>query len=187
MKVVLFNGSPRKEGNTSICLKIVMDELEKEGIECDYIWIGMEKLQGCTACGKCGENKDQKCVLPGDKMNEYIEKIIQANGIIIGSPTYYGLLSGKIKSFIDESIRVHGKLQGKVGGVFTSSGGVASGAETTLISLIQAMLVHGMIVQGRAKRQHYGMAAVRTPIEEEIAACEEYGAWIVELVLKVQE
>ncbi|MFX1235946.1 MAG: flavodoxin family protein, partial [Promethearchaeota archaeon] len=84
MKVVLFNGSPRKEGNTYHCLSILMETLEEEGIECDYVWIGMEKLQGCTACLKCIDNNDQKCVLPGDKMNDYIQKMLEADGIIIG-------------------------------------------------------------------------------------------------------
>ncbi|MFW9950481.1 MAG: flavodoxin family protein [Candidatus Thorarchaeota archaeon] len=103
MKVVLFNGSPRKEGNTYHCLNTVMKELITEGIECDYVWIGMERLQGCTACYKCIENNDQKCVLKGDKMNEYIEKMLQADGIIIGSPTYFSDLSTSTKALIERA------------------------------------------------------------------------------------
>ena len=67
-------------------------------------------------------------------------------------------MSAKLKAFIDESIKVHTTLRGKVGGAFTSSGGIASGAETTLLSIVQAMLIHGMIVQGRADDKHYGVA-----------------------------
>lgn len=101
MKVVLFNGSPRKEGNTSHCLKIVMNELTSKGIECEYVWVGMEKLQGCTACYLCAKNKDKKCVITDDKINQYIEKILQADGIILGSPTYFCNVSTPIKAIID--------------------------------------------------------------------------------------
>ena len=101
MKVVLFNGSPRKEGNTSHCLKIVMNELTSKGIECEYVWAGMEKLQGCTACYLCAKNKDKKCVITDDKINQYIKKILQADGIILGSPTYFANVSTPIKAIID--------------------------------------------------------------------------------------
>src|SRR4030042_6121059 len=89
-----------------------------------------------------------------------LDDLVCADGIAFGSPTYFGEMSGKLKTFIDESVKVYGKLEGKVGAAFTSSGGTASGAETTLLSIVQAMLVHGMIVQGRADDKHYGAAAV---------------------------
>jgi NAD(P)H dehydrogenase (quinone) len=72
----------------------------------------------------------------------------------------------KLKALIDESVKIHGKLEGKVGAAFTSSGGTATGAETTLLSIMQAMLVHGMIVQGRANGKHYGAAAVALPVKK---------------------
>ena len=80
-----------------------------------------------------------------------MEALQNADGIIVGSPTYYGQMSGRIKAMFDESIKVHGKLEGKVGAAFTSSGGVACGAETTIISILEAMLVHGMVVKGQAQ------------------------------------
>ena len=83
MKVVLFNGSPRREGNTYHSLHIILDELKAEGINCEYIWIGNEKLQGCTACGACKENKDKKCILQGDNMNSYYEEVPRS---IYGNP-----------------------------------------------------------------------------------------------------
>lgn len=92
-----------------------------------------------------------------------LENLLAANGIIMGSPTYYGQMSAKLKALIDESVKIHGKLEGKVGAAFTSSGGTATGAETTLLSIINAMLVHGMIVHGRAEDKHYGAAAVEKP------------------------
>lgn len=115
-----------------------------------------------------------------------IEDLLEANGIIVGSPTYYGLLSDKIKAFIDKSVKLHGKLEGKVGAAFTSSGGVASGAETTIISIIQALLVHGMIVQGRASGNHYGAAAVGEPDAKELESCRELGTRTAKLVLRCQ-
>ncbi|MDH7606924.1 MAG: NAD(P)H-dependent oxidoreductase [Candidatus Bathyarchaeota archaeon] len=92
-----------------------------------------------------------------------LDDLLEADGIIMGSPTYYGQMSAKLKALIDESVKIHGKLEGKVGAAFTSSGGTATGAETTLLSILNAMLIHGMIVQGRADDKHYGAAAVENP------------------------
>jgi NAD(P)H dehydrogenase (quinone) len=76
-----------------------------------------------------------------------LEDLLNADAIIIGSPTYYGLMSAKIKDLLDRSVEIHGRLEGKVGAAFTSSGGTASGAETTLLSIIEALLIHGMLYQ----------------------------------------
>jgi NAD(P)H dehydrogenase (quinone) len=114
------------------------------------------------------------------------DDLLLMDGIIIGSPTYYGLMSGKIKTFFDKSVEIHGKLAGKVGAAFTSSGGTASGAETTLLSILKAMLVHGMIVQGRHDDKHYGAAAVEKPNKKEIEMCKRLGKRTAELVLKVR-
>ena len=73
------------------------------------------------------------------------EDLLTANGIIVGSPTYYGQMSGNIKTMFDETVKIHGKLEGKVGAAFASAGGIATGAETTLLSILEALLVHGMI------------------------------------------
>ena len=116
-----------------------------------------------------------------------VEDLISPDGIIMGSPTYYGLMSGKLKALIDESVKIHGKLDGKVGAAFTSSGGVASGAETTLLSILQAMLVHGMIVQGKSEDKHYGAAALGTPKEKDIASCRDLGRRVARLVMKLKE
>ena len=96
------------------------------------------------------------------------DDLLEADGIIVGSPTYYGIMSAKVKVVFDKSVKIHGKLVGKVGAAFTSSGGIATGAETTIISIIQALLVHGMIVQGRAEKKHYGAAAKGSPDEKEL-------------------
>lgn len=113
------------------------------------------------------------------------EDLLEADGIIVGSPTYYGLMSGNVKTLFDKSVKVHGKLEGKVGGAFTSAGGTATGAETTLLSIIEAMLVHGMIVQGRAHNKHYGAAAYLDPDEDEKRYCLELGKRISDLVSRL--
>jgi len=114
------------------------------------------------------------------------EDLLKADGIIVGSPTYYGQMSGKIKTMFDESVKIHGKLEGKVGAAFTSSGGVASGAETTILSILEAMLIHGMVIQGRAHAQHYGAAAVGKPKAREEERCRELGEIVARLVMKLK-
>ncbi len=111
--------------------------------------------------------------------------LLAADGIIMGSPTYFGQMSAKLKAVIDESVKLHKQLNGKVGGAFTSSGGTASGAETTLLSIVEAMLIHGMIVEGRADDKHYGVAVTGTPNEEDLAECEKLGERVAALVLKL--
>jgi NAD(P)H dehydrogenase (quinone) len=112
--------------------------------------------------------------------------LLGVDGIIMGSPTYYGSMSSKLKAFIDESVKIHGKLEGKVGAAFTSAGGTASGAETTLLSITQAMLVHGMIVQGRSDDKHYGATAVGAPNEEDVESCKQLGKKVAVLATKLR-
>lgn len=103
MKVVVFNGSPRNEGVTHKCLNIVMDELKSAGIEVDYNWIGMDKLQGCISCYKCAQNRDKKCAVKTDKLNDYLEKMLGADGIILGSPTFFADTSARMKALIERA------------------------------------------------------------------------------------
>jgi len=114
-----------------------------------------------------------------------LDDLKKADGIIVGSPTFYGLMSGKLKVLFDESIKIHGSLAGKVGGAFTSSGGTASGAETTLFSILEAMLIHGMIVQGNSDGQHYGAAAQGSPDSRANESCRELGKRVASLVLRL--
>lgn len=103
MKVVAFNGSPRKEGNTSALIKHVLAELEKEGIETEVVQVGGKNIHGCIACGKCYESKDKKCVIDKDIVNECIEKMLEADGIILASPTYFADLTPELKALIDRA------------------------------------------------------------------------------------
>ena len=116
-----------------------------------------------------------------------MRELQDSDGIIMGSPTYFGQMSSKLKHIIDESIELHTQLTGKVGGAFTNSGGTASGAETTLLSILQAMLVHGMIVQGNAEAQHYGVAAQGEPKPRDLKACEELGRNVVQLISQLKK
>jgi len=115
-----------------------------------------------------------------------LKDLLNADAIIMGSPTYYGQMSAELKAFIDESVKIHGELEGKVGAAFTSSGGTATGAETTLLSILQAMLVHGMIVQGCSDDKHYGAAAVGSPNEKELKLCKTLGKRVASLAVKLR-
>jgi len=101
MKAIAFNGSPRKNGNTAQMLKLVLSDLEKEGIETEFIQVGGELLYGCKACGACRQNKNMECITKDDKMNVWIKKMVEADAIIIGSPTYFADLTMETKALID--------------------------------------------------------------------------------------
>jgi multimeric flavodoxin WrbA len=103
MKVVAFNGSPRKNGNTAILLRRVLDTLEDEGIETELVQIGGAAVHGCTACGQCFENQDRRCVIDTDLVNACIARMDAADGILIGSPTYFADLSPETKALIDRA------------------------------------------------------------------------------------
>ncbi|MBO3802412.1 MAG: NAD(P)H-dependent oxidoreductase [Candidatus Brockarchaeota archaeon] len=107
------------------------------------------------------------------------------DAIIAGSPTYYGEMSGKLKAVFDDSVEIHGRLEGKVGAAFTSAGGTATGAETAILSILQAMLVHGMVVQGNSSDKHYGVASVGKPDEKTKKLCEELGERTAKLACRL--
>ena len=103
MKVIAFNGSARKGGNTAILIRAILVELEKEGVETELVELSGKKINGCTACMKCFDNKDQRCSVKDDIINDCIKKMLAADGIIIGSPTYFADLSPQTKALIDRT------------------------------------------------------------------------------------
>lgn len=104
MKVVAFNGSPRKDGNTAMLINTVFDELQKEGIETEFIQLGGMNIKGCRGCRKCIEVQDKTCVTSKDDiLNDCLRKMIEADGIIIGSPTYFSNVSSEVKALIDRA------------------------------------------------------------------------------------
>jgi multimeric flavodoxin WrbA len=118
MKVVAFNGSPRKEGNTYTAIKIVADQLEAAGVEVEIIQIGQRVIQGCLACGHCVKMKNERCIID-DEINGWVQTMKEADGIIIGSPTHSSAIAGTMKSFLDRAFYVihvnDGMLRHKVG------------------------------------------------------------------------
>ncbi len=129
------------------------------------------------------EESDRDIVLDLMKVEDAdVEDLPNYDGIILGSPTYYGLPAAPIKEYIDKSIKHHGKLDGMVGGVFSSSANPAGGNETTLMALIEALLIHGMIVKGMPKGDHYGPVVIGDPDERELKQCRFYGKWMAEFV-----
>jgi multimeric flavodoxin WrbA len=101
MKVIAFNGSGRKNGNTALLLNTVLDELSRKGIETELVQLAGKAPQGCIACYKCFENKDRKCAVTTDKLNEYLAKMIKADGILLGSPVYFADATANIKALIE--------------------------------------------------------------------------------------
>lgn len=144
-----------------------------------------EKMANAVAEGARSIDGTEVVVRTVDKAK--VDDLLGFDAIILGSPTYYGNVSGKLKEFIDKTYKIHGKLEGKVGGAFTSSGGTASGAETTNLAILHALLVHGMVVQGRSDDKHYGPAAVESPKKEETEFCKELGRRVATLAGKLSK
>jgi len=151
MKVVAFNGSPRKDGNTSILINYVFRELEKEGVETELVQFSGKRIHGCIACYKCFENKDQRCSVNDDFANDCIEKLANADGIILGSPVYFADVTAEMKALIDRagfvSLANGGLYRNKVGASVVAlrrSGGIH-----TLDSLNHFFLAGQMIIVGR--------------------------------------
>ncbi|MFZ7112930.1 MAG: flavodoxin family protein [Desulfatiglandales bacterium] len=103
MKVIAFNGSARKDGNTAILINHALEEIKKEGIETELVQLAGKTIKGCTACRKCAENKDRRCAVDNDFLNTCLEMMIPAEGIILGSPTYFTDVSAEMKALIDRA------------------------------------------------------------------------------------
>ena len=150
MKVVAFNGSPRKDGNTFILINYVFRELEKEGIETELVQLSGKEIRGCIACYKCIENKDQRCSVKNDFANECIEKMIGSDGIILGSPTYFTDVTAEMKALIDRA----GFVSRANGWMFKNKVGAAvvavrrAGASHTLDTINHFLLGSQMVVPG---------------------------------------
>jgi multimeric flavodoxin WrbA len=150
MKVIAFNGSGRKNGNTVLLLNTVLDELTKEGIETELIQLAGKAPQGCIACYKCFENKDQKCAVTADSLNGYLEKMIAVDGIVLGSPVYFTDVSAGIKALIERcgmvSLANGGLLRRKVGAAVVAVR--RAGAVRTFDTLNHLFFHAQMIVAG---------------------------------------
>jgi len=103
MKVVAFNGSARKDGNTALLIKRVLQILESEGFETEMIQLAGEQVRGCNACRICYTAKNKRCVIEEDNVNSYIQKMVDSDGIILGSPVYFSMMSPEMKALIDRA------------------------------------------------------------------------------------
>ncbi|MEN6348311.1 MAG: flavodoxin family protein [Syntrophomonas sp.] len=150
MKVVGINGSARKDGNTAILIRRVFEELEKEGIETELVQLAGKKLRGCTACMKCRENLDKHCSVKNDYFNQCFDKMLEADGIILGSPTYFSDMTSEMKGLIDRAGYVakgNGDLlKRKVGAAVSAVR--RAGAIHTVDSISHLFFISQMIVPG---------------------------------------
>lgn len=103
------------------------------------------------------------------------EELLEYDGILLGSPTYYGSMAAEVKKLLDESVRLHGKLEGKVGGAFSSAANIGGGNETTIMDILKALLIHGMIIRGDSSGDHYGPVSIGAPDKRAEAQCRRYG------------
>jgi multimeric flavodoxin WrbA len=162
MKVVAFNGSPNKEGNTYLALHMVTAELEKAGVETEIVHVGNKVIRGCLACGGCLKNKNEQCVIPGDEVNGWIQKMKGADGIILGSPVHYAAMGGTMKSFLDRAFFVTGvndsMLRHKVGASVVAvrrSGGLTTFDQLNNFLMYAEMLIptsnYWNVIHGRSQ------------------------------------
>ncbi len=155
LKVLIIYYS--KTGNTEKMAQIVASSTEKENVD-----VELKKVEETKA-----------------------SDLREADGIIIGSPTYYGLPSAEIKKLLDDSVKFHGELEGKVGGAFSSAANIGGGNETTILAILEAFLIHGMIVQGTSSGDHYGPVSIGKPDSRVERQCKELGRRVAQLVLKL--
>ncbi len=150
LKVVAFNGSPRAEGNTAILINHVLKILQEEGIETEYIQLGGQLIHGCMACGTCAKLQNQECRIVNDNVNLYIKKMVEADGIIFGSPTYFSMMTPELKALIDRA----GYVGMYNGHLFKRKVGAAvvavrrTGAMPTFDAINHFFLISEMIVPG---------------------------------------
>ncbi len=141
-----------------------------------------KKMAEAIAAG-LSSTKVSVTMIPVEKAD--VNEFATADAVILGSPCYYGTMSADMKALLDASVKFHGKLAGKIGGAFSSSGMLGGGNETAVLSLIEALLIHGMIVQGNAKIGHYGPVSIGEPDDHVLMECTTYGKRLGELITKL--
>lgn len=120
-----------------------------------------------------------------DVVKTEAKELLGYDGIIIGSPTYYGSMAAEIKKLLDETVHFHGRLEGKVGAAFSSSANIGGGNETTITDILKAMLIHGMIIQGNFEGDHYGPVSIGTPDKRVENQCKTLGQRVARLVKRL--
>jgi len=146
-----------KTGNTKAMAEAVEAGVKKEGLE-----VVLQRIEDTS-----------------------IDDLLEPDGIIIGSPTYFAAVTAEIKRFVDESIKHFKKLEGKVGAAFASSGALGGGCETAILDILRAFLVHGMLVPGFTSGGHYGPVSIGSPDEKRKQVCQEFGSSVAKIVNKI--
>ncbi len=146
-----------RSGNTKAMAKEISKAMEDEGIS-----VELKELSKVTA---------------GD--------LVRYDVLVFGSPTYYGTMAFQLKQLFDESVAFHGKLDGKIGAAFSSAANIAGGNETTILDILHAFLIHGMIIQGDPKGDHYGPVAIGAPDQRSLSECRRFGQRIALLAKKM--
>lgn len=144
-----------RTGRTESMARAIADSIAAEGVDV-----------------RCSKVQD---VAPDD--------LLAVDGLVVGSPTYYGTMAAEVKALLDESVKYHGKLDGKVGAAFASAG--STGQETTVLSILEALLIHGMVVQGDFSGHHYGVTSVGEQQEDDVKRCQRFGQRYATLVKRV--
>lgn len=134
-----------------------------------------------------GIKKEGLDTLIKDVKDVEVDELLKYDAIVIGSPTYYGTMAAQIKKLLDDSVEFHGKLEGKIGAAFASSANVAGGNETTILDILNAMLIHGMIIQGDPQGDHYGAVSIGAPDSRATKECVRLGSRVAKLVKKIFE
>ena len=164
MKVVAINGSPKRNGNTALALDAISEVLEAEGIRAERMDVGGERLHGCSGCGACRQKANRKCRLDDDGLNDRLETLFAADGIILGSPVYYAGINGALKSFLDRAFFVAGAN----GSLFRHKAGASlvavrrAGAATALDQLNKYLSICEMFI---ATGNYWSMVYGRAPGE----------------------
>jgi multimeric flavodoxin WrbA len=186
MKAIAFNGSPRQGGNTEFLLKKVLEPISEAGIETELVQIGNKQIRGCMGCYRCRENKNLKCAITTDMVNECIGKMIAADAIILGSPTYFADMTSDMKALIDRA----GFVAGANGRLFSRKIGAAvvvnrrGGATNVMDSINHMFLISRMIVPG-STYWNFGVGRDKGEVEkdaEALANMKDLGetiAWLV--------
>jgi NAD(P)H dehydrogenase (quinone) len=155
MKILV--GYYSRTDNTKKMAEAIAEGVRREGITCDLEEVGDIK----------------------------VDSLLEYSALIFGSPTYYGTMAAELKKLFDDSVKHHGKLTGRIGGAFSSSGMTGGGGETTIMNILDAFMIHGMIVIGNAKTAHYGPLSIGAPDENTISACRHYGVKLARLTRKL--
>ncbi len=174
MKIIGICGSPRNKSNTALALDIAMKEAEKEDIETEMIFLSEKEIKQCTHCNICVE---KQCPVDDD-VEEILQKMVEADGIIIATPTYFADISGLLKDLIDRTLplrRQGMKLKNKIGGAIAVGASRNGGQEHACMTIIRFMLLHEMIIVSDQKTAHFGGIGIGSSKNQDAILNDETG------------